>query len=230
MAINKSIRMGCKKLRTKGVLIMASKVMALILLAGSAGLLISSQTRATLTSLRVPTAKPLMPDDGNLNEHNNFEVISDSVTVLDATYEVVKQTVRDTIIGLPRGIRQNNPGNIRPGDNWNGMTGQDGGYLIFRDVRYGIRAMVKVLRNYQRLHNLETVKQIIYRWAPPADNNPTNAYVKHVAEYLRVATDQPINVNDHMLDLIKVMAKHENGGNYLTESQIREGIEWAGRY
>jgi hypothetical protein len=136
--------------------------------------------------------------------------------------------LRDTIMGTPRGIRQNNPGNIRPGDEWNGKTGQDGGYLIFSDMRYGIRAMVKVLRNYKRLHGIDTIRGIIYRWAPPADNNPTDSYVKHVAEYLGVGINQKINVDDHMVKLITVISKHENGGDYLTDQQIKDGIEWAG--
>lgn len=192
---------------------MANKAPALLLLIGSAAMLLfATQVRAAAPDKTKSASKKTSAKQPNQ---------------IASVIEVVKQTTRDIIMGQPRGIRQKNPGNIRPGDNWNGMTGQDGGYLIFSSMIYGIRAMVKVLRNYQRLHGLTSVKEIIYRWAPPADNNPTDAYVKHVAEALGVGIDQFIRVDDYMPALIKVIAKHENGGDYLTDGEIAEGIKWA---
>ena len=143
--------------------------------------------------------------------------------------KIIPKTLQGLIMGQPRGIRQNNAGNIRPNRNytWDGASGENGGYLIFSDMRYGIRAMVKILRNYTALHGINTVRGIIYRWAPPSDNNPTDAYVQHVAKALDVGINEEINVNHYMAKLITVIAKHENGGDYLTPLQIAEGIAWA---
>ena len=48
----------------------------------------------------------------------------------------------------PRGIRNNNGGNIRWDGvtDWQGMTGADAqGFVIFSDPVYGVRAMAKIL-------------------------------------------------------------------------------------
>lgn len=81
---------------------------------------------------------------------------------------------------LPRGIRNNNPGNIRHGANWLGLNtnGQDidSSFCVFTAPVYGIRALAKVLINYKRIHGLNTVRQIVSRYAPPNENQ-TTAYI-----------------------------------------------------
>ena len=143
--------------------------------------------------------------------------------------QTVETRIREYIMGTPLGIRQNNPGNIRPNPafKWNGEIGANRGYIIFERMEDGIRAMVKLLRNYQKLHHLKTIEGIIYRWAPPSDNNPTEAYAAHVAGYLGVGVTDDIDVNDFMFELITVIAKHENGGIYLSDDQILTGIAMA---
>ena len=67
---------------------------------------------------------------------------------------------------MARGIRNNNPGNIRHGSSkWQGMsaTQTDSEYIQFDDPVYGIRAIVKLLRNYQSRHGLNTIEEIITR-------------------------------------------------------------------
>ena len=55
---------------------------------------------------------------------------------------------------LPRGIRNNNPGNIRHGANWLGLNPNgrniDSAFCVFTAPVYGIRALAKVLVNYKR--------------------------------------------------------------------------------
>src|SRR5882724_9398855 len=58
----------------------------------------------------------------------------------------------------PRGIRNNNPGNIRPGkdSDWDGLAPQkdDGeGYLVFATPLMGLRALARTLMTYQDHHN-----------------------------------------------------------------------------
>ncbi|MEO6498293.1 MAG: hypothetical protein ABIN95_04740, partial [Mucilaginibacter sp.] len=69
--------------------------------------------------------------------------------------------------GLPRGMKNNNPGNIRRGATaWQGKIplGQntDGAFEQFTTYVYGIRAMIKNLLSYYR-DGLNTVERIIYR-------------------------------------------------------------------
>ena len=90
---------------------------------------------------------------------------------------------------LPRGIRNNNPGNIRWGADWQGLKkdgkSQDPSFCVFATPVWGIRALAKVLINYKRIHGLNTVRQIISRYAPPNENQ-TTAYVQTIARQLGV--------------------------------------------
>lgn len=93
----------------------------------------------------------------------------------------------------PRGIRNNNPGNIRHGANWHGLNPDgrkiDPAFCVFTTSVAGIRALAKVLINYKRIHGLNTVRQIISRYAPPNENQ-TTAYIQSVAKQLGVFRTQ----------------------------------------
>src|SRR5262245_9364570 len=83
----------------------------------------------------------------------------------------------------PRGIRNNNPGNIRwiasAGARWRGMVRSDSdGYGVFDTPANGIRAIGGELR--ASIRKRQSIEQAIYEWAPPAENN-TDAYVRAVA-------------------------------------------------
>lgn len=130
---------------------------------------------------------------------------------------------------VARGIRNNNPGNIRWGDKWKGLKEngreEDKSFCVFIKPEYGIRALAKILRNYRDLHKITTVAGIIHRFAPPSENN-TVAYINHVAEILKVDTDETIDVrnNNVMLKLIKAIILHENGEQPYTDEQLLKGI------
>ena len=126
----------------------------------------------------------------------------------------------------PRGIRNNNPGNIRAtGDQWQGMTGADAaGFVQFAAPVYGVRAMARILTSYARQGHV-TVRQIITRWAPPTEND-TDSYVTHAADALGLSADAPVTER-HWPDLIAVMIQHENGQQPYAEALIREGVQIA---
>ena len=134
---------------------------------------------------------------------------------------------------LPRGIRNNNPGNIRWGDAWQGLVSQDQRtdptFCQFTDAVYGIRAMVRIFGKYSDAYGLNTVAGIINRWAPPSENN-TLAYVLNVARLIGVAPDDKINVhNTAIMDtLIKAVIQHENGEQPYDTATIDKGIALAG--
>ncbi|ECB4071354.1 TPA: structural protein [Salmonella enterica subsp. enterica serovar Napoli] len=116
----------------------------------------------------------------------------------------------------PRGIRNNNPGNIRWGDDWKGLVPKeqrtDKSFCQFIKPEYGIRAMIVILRNYQRKHGLNTISGIISRWAPTNENN-TQAYIDSVAKSTGVTPDQFIHTDDSrfMMKLLQAIIRHENG-------------------
>jgi hypothetical protein len=130
---------------------------------------------------------------------------------------------------MTRGIRNNNPGNIRHGDNWQGMDAvqPDQSFITFTSPEWGIRAMTRILRNYQRRHGLYTIREIISRWAPPEDNNDTESYIAHVSRVLGIGPDEQLFVDDHMVPLIKTIIKHENGTQPYSDGQIAKGIQLA---
>ena len=115
-----------------------------------------------------------------------------------------------------RGIRNNNPGNIRWGDDWDGPVPKsqrtDKSFCQFTTPEYGIRAMIIILRNYVKKHGLNTVRKIINRWAPPVEND-TEAYVNSVAKQVGVDADKVIDVTDSrvMIPLLEAIITHENG-------------------
>ena len=97
---------------------------------------------------------------------------------------------------LPRGVRNNNPGNIdRTAVAWQGedrsseAIKREPRFCVFLTPQAGFRALANTLLTYQRKHGLRTVKEIINRWAPLAEND-TGAYVRQVAREVGVgATD-----------------------------------------
>lgn len=117
---------------------------------------------------------------------------------------------------LPRGIRNNNPGNLERGkDRWLGMSAdqsKDSRFLVFDKPEAGIRALMRVLINYQERHDIKTLRGAIDRWAPPGENN-TGAYVQHVARLTGFDPDETLDFLDEYicLAITKAIIRHENG-------------------
>jgi len=94
----------------------------------------------------------------------------------------------------PRNVRNNNPGNIRKSkDAWQGKTGNDGEFVTFDTPQNGVRALTKLLYNYQKKYNLNTITGIITRWAPPSEND-TASYIALVASKTGIGADEEINL------------------------------------
>ena len=78
-------------------------------------------------------------------------------------------------MSLPRGIRNNNPLNIRRTgkDRWKGLskTQGDRAFCQFETLEYGWRAAFCLLtRTYYHKYRLYTIRTIIRRWAPSCEN------------------------------------------------------------
>lgn len=129
-----------------------------------------------------------------------------------------------------RGLKNNNPGNIKVGgEHWDGVVGRDGNFLRFKSMEYGVRAISKLLSTYFNKYKLNTVEQIITKYAPRRDNNPTEKYISDVCEYMGVQRKQPINLNDEhtMLDMLNAIIRMETGRD-LPDSIVLKGIRMSG--
>ena len=116
---------------------------------------------------------------------------------------------------LPRGLRNNNPGNIRRNsDVFQGEVNpsRDKEFKQFKTMAHGYRAVFKILSNYYRVYKLTTIRKMISRWAPESENN-TSAYVSLVSSYAGIGPDDQISINDReqMIRIVAGMSKVENG-------------------
>ena len=126
----------------------------------------------------------------------------------------------------PRGIRNNNPGNIQKGVGFAGeVEGNDSRFATFRTPEDGIRATARNLLTYQRQHGLDTVRDIVNRWAPPSEND-TGAYVQQVARALGVEAGERLDLSDPgtLERLTTAIIRHENGMQPYTAEQLAEGV------
>ena len=133
---------------------------------------------------------------------------------------------------IPRGIRNHNPGNIRrTSDPWQGLSvpQDDREFFTFKTAIHGIRALARVLINYQDEHKLRTIRQIISRWAPTSENN-TGAYIDAVAKNTRLDADRPLDMHrfDQLEAVVKAIIRHENGQQPYTDAQITKALVLAG--
>lgn len=117
-------------------------------------------------------------------------------------------------MSTPKGIRNNNPGNLRPGRyKWVGEEKADpDGYCRFSMPEWGIRAAVRNLAAYRDIHRLNTVEGIIRRWAPTNEND-TKAYIASVVQRSGLGAKDILDMRDDrtVLLLLDAIIWHENG-------------------
>lgn len=132
-------------------------------------------------------------------------------------------------MNVPRGIRNNNPFNIKDSAiGWKGETGRndDKTFEEFGNPVDGIRAGVRILLNYKRKHRINTVRALVNRFAPPVEND-TGSYVRAVADAVGFPPDYEIDLEQHLLTLSRAIIKHENGFVPYSDRVIKMGIEAA---
>ena len=132
--------------------------------------------------------------------------------------------------------KNNNPLNIKTSsDNWQGADGSNAGFVKFNNPEYGVRAATKNLYTSQEKYGNNSVSDIVTRWAPPSDNNPTEIYIQKVADDLGVGPNDDLgSLRDNpevTKNLIKSMAEMEGAtvgkdGKY-TDSVITNGVAMA---
>ncbi len=133
---------------------------------------------------------------------------------------------------LPRGIRNNNPLNIRRSkDQWKGLADAqtDRAFCQFKSLEYGWRAAFYLLtRTYYHKYRLYTIRTIIRRWAPPGENN-TEAYIANVSRLTGIDPDEPIGIPlekpSRWMMVGIAMAIQENGTDSLDYFAMLRGWE-----
>ena len=141
-------------------------------------------------------------------------------------------------MNTPRGIRNNNPLNIRLSkDRWQGQsppsTSPEGekAFCVFESMAYGWRAAVVILcRTYYNKHKLRTIRASITRWAPPKENN-TEAYIRRVTDRIGIGPDRELgSPQEHPAQWMMIamaMAIVECGTTQLDYLSMLKGFEMA---
>lgn len=132
--------------------------------------------------------------------------------------------------GRTRAERNNNPGNL----NFAGQAGatlEEGSnarFAKFGSTAEGVSALAKQLQRYGE-RGLDTVSKIINKYAPSSENN-TQAYIDALSKRLGVSGDQRLDLSDSttLTGLIKGIARHEAGSDYLSDSDVMTGLSMAG--
>lgn len=113
----------------------------------------------------------------------------------------------------PRGIRNNNPLNIRHNANkYQGeIAGKDKSFKTFISMPYGYRAAFVTLATYL-LKGRNTIEKIINRWAPPSENK-TEKYIKNIEKYSGIPRKKELTFNDgdNYIRIVNAMSFIENG-------------------
>lgn len=139
-----------------------------------------------------------------------------------------------------RGYRNRNPGNIdhQPTNRWQGLDdppiepappGGRARFARFTSHEYGIRALALLLTTYQDRHGLHTIRGIITRWAPGAEND-TEAYIAAVARRAERHPRAELDLHryDDVRPLVEAIIAHELGGNPYGRATIDAGLRLAG--
>lgn len=130
---------------------------------------------------------------------------------------------------LPRGIRNNNPGNL----NFAGQRGatKEGGangrFAVFGSMREGVAALVRQIGlDVSRGRN--TIRKFIEKYAPSSENN-TGAYIAAVSKALGIGPDDPLDPDNanQVMGLVRAITDHENGKGYVKDSDISAGFQLA---
>ncbi len=157
--------------------------------------------------------------------------------------------------------RNNNPLNLRPlpgGEKWQGQVGVDrnpvtGAFCVFKSNAYGVRAAVVNMRSYVKYSGVKTLRDVIYRWAPPppggeivgqagsavggVDMNHTEAYLASVCR----STGLPPNFDmtalvspeispyfrGKVVAIVCAMNLVEAGKATVSYEEVKEGVDMA---
>ena len=125
------------------------------------------------------------------------------------------EEVRTMVLqNAPRGVRNNNPGNVKYGAfaKSQGATGTDPeGFAIFASMEEGKAAEVALLNQYLK-NKYDTIRKIVTKYAPPSEND-TAAYIDDVVKKSGIGADTALTAQN-LGALSQAIFVHENGAKY----------------
>lgn len=107
-------------------------------------------------------------------------------------------------------IASNNIFNIRYSalTKWKGQIGMRKGFVEFKELSFGIRAWLIVMRTYRHKYGCKCIRDIVTRYAPPSENNTGN-YITYCSKYVAIALDQELLSQEQYYKLAVAMARME---------------------
>ncbi|HED1596564.1 TPA: hypothetical protein R4S50_002250 [Enterobacter cloacae subsp. cloacae] len=129
---------------------------------------------------------------------------------------------------MPRGIRNNNPGNLNyAGQAGATLEGGEGGrFAVFESMQHGVAALYKQLQLYFK-RGINTLSSIVKTYAPASDNNNVDAYISALTKATGKGANEVLDSGDTatIARLMKGIVDHENGKGYISSSDIMGGIQ-----
>jgi hypothetical protein len=119
---------------------------------------------------------------------------------------------------FPIGIRRNNPGNLRKGNNvpYPGLTervdtGRGPQFYAFENMAYGMRAMIQLVLSRITKGGLNTIAKLGPNYAPPKENN-TAEWIATVSKKAGIKSTSPLGTDKATLKkLVLAIALKEVG-------------------
>ncbi|WP_277966728.1 hypothetical protein [Pantoea trifolii] len=145
-----------------------------------------------------------------------------------ATQVSINKAGFPALLNQPRGIRNNNPGNL----NFVGQAGatkeggENGRFAVFSSMQDGIAALHRQLKLYFS-RGVDTVEKIVNKYAPASDDNNVSAYIKQLVGATGKQADEKLDSGDQetVFKLIRGIVNHENGKGYVSDRDILSGIQ-----
>lgn len=145
--------------------------------------------------------------------NSNAQGTSNPIEQLNDNIDFSKITSSGT-----RGLRNNNPGNIRKSsDVFQGeiVPSTDPAFKQFIDKAHGYRAIFRIINTYIS-NGYDTISKIINRWAPAADNNNPTAYINFIVNKTGIGPNTKLTYRnddgiDNIINIVKQISHVENG-------------------
>lgn len=131
-------------------------------------------------------------------------------------------------MNLPRGIRNNNPANlVKTSIDWQGESDVqlDSNFEVFTNMYYGVRAAAKDIKGDIFADGNNTIRKLIYDYAPPHENN-TEAYIQFVQTKSGIDQNEPLKL-EQLPNIMHSIFVYENGAEYVTLNEIKDVLKRA---
>lgn len=164
-----------------------------------------------IASAVVPTPKPTMTTSSKFNASllDSFG----NVTISKKRHDVQIVELRVSTLA----IKNKNPLNVKcleGGKKWKGQIGRDKiGHAVFRTWEDGIRAAAFVLKNYESKHGINTIEDIVTRFAK-AKGKVKEEYITFLCKRMRLEPNEEFSIKKRMPELLKHMTRFESGQDF----------------